>query len=123
MDLDREIPFTQYLRPDGRKRPASIEMPQEIADLAFKFIEAGGWFEVEELTTGHASLTACHIVDDEPQDIAIRVVENGPPVVPAVEALVREAARLMAVTPDHPRNRRNGHPEIFCGRTMTSYKR
>lgn len=86
------IPFTQYLRPDGRKRPAEIEMPDDIEALAFAFIERGGWFEVEELTTGHASLTACHIVDGEPQDIAIRVVENGPPVVPAVEALVRETA-------------------------------
>lgn len=85
------IPFTQYLRPDGRKRPTSIDMPDEIEALAFSFIEAGGWFEVEELTTGHASLTACHIVEGEPQDIAIRVVENGPPVVMAVEELVREA--------------------------------
>ena len=86
------IPFTQYLRPDGRKRPCWIDMPPEVEALAFGFIDRGGWFEVEELTTGHASLTACRMVDDEPQDIAIRVVENGPPVVPAVEALVREAA-------------------------------
>ena len=90
--MSEGIPFTQYLRPDGRKRPVSVEMPDDIEALAFAFIERGGWFEVEELTSGHASLTACHIVDDEPQDIAIRVVENGPPVVPAVEALVREAA-------------------------------
>jgi len=67
-------------------------MSEEIEFLAFKFIEAGGWFEVEELTTGHASLTACHIVDGEPQDIAIRVVDNGPPVVDAVADLVHEAA-------------------------------
>lgn len=86
------IPFTQYLRPDGEKRPTAIDMPEDIEALAFAFIERGGWFEVEELTSGHASLTACHIVDGEPQDIAIRVVENGPPVVPAVEALMREAA-------------------------------
>ncbi len=90
--MSEGIPFTQYLRPDGRKRPTSIEMPDDIEALAFSFIERGGWFEVEELVTGHASLTACHVVDGEPQDIAIRVVENGPPVVPAVEALVREAA-------------------------------
>lgn len=86
------IPFTQYLRPDGRKRPCSIDMPADVEALAFKFIEDGGWFEVEELTTGHASLTACRVVDGEPGDIAIRVVENGPPVLTAVEELVREAA-------------------------------
>lgn len=85
------ISFTQYMRPDGRKVPVSIEMPDEIEALAHVFIESGGWFEVEHLTTGHASLTACHIVDGEPDDIAIRVVQNGPPVVQAVEELVREA--------------------------------
>jgi len=90
--MNNEIPFTQYLRPDGRKRPVSIEVPTKIAQLAFNFIESGGWFEVEELTSGHVSLTACYIVDGEPDDIAIRVVENGPPVVKAVEELVREAA-------------------------------
>ncbi len=86
------IPFTQYLRPDGRQKPVNIEMPDDIEELAFRFIARGGWFEVEHLSTGHASLTACQIVDGEPDDIAIRVVENGPAVVPAVAALVREAA-------------------------------
>jgi hypothetical protein len=90
------IPFTQYLRPDGRQRRTAIEMPEEIEALAFKFIEAGGWFEVEELTTGHASLTACYIVDSEPQDIATRVVDNGPPVVDAVADLVQAAAKWQA---------------------------
>ncbi len=85
------IPFTQYLRPDGRKRATAIDMPADVEALAHAFIERSGWFEVEELTTGDASLTACHLVDGEPQDIAIRVVENGPPVVSAVDALVREA--------------------------------
>lgn len=86
------IPFTQYMRPDGRKVPVSIDMPDDIEALATEFIERGGWFDVEHLSTGHVSLTAGFVVDDEPQDIAIRVVKNGPPVVSAVEALVREAA-------------------------------
>lgn len=86
------IPFTQYMRPDGRKVPISIDMPDDIEALAHSFIEEGGWFEVEHLATGHASLTACWVVDGEPDDIAIRVVKNGPPVVRAVEELVHEAA-------------------------------
>jgi len=87
------IPFTQFLRPNGRRRPTEIDMPSEIEDLAKSFIEAGGWFECEELTTGHASLTACWKDDQEgSKDIAIEVVENGPPVVEAVERLVRKAA-------------------------------
>ena len=85
------IPFTQYLRPDGRKRDVSIDMDEAIEAEAQAFIDSGGWFECEELMTGHASLTACRVVDDEPQDIAIRVVPNGPGVDRAVEDLVREA--------------------------------
>ncbi len=84
------VPFTQYLRPNGRKREISIDLPEEVEALARRFIEGGGWFEVEELTTGHVSLTACAIVDNEPQDIAIRVVPNGPGVAEAVEAIIRE---------------------------------
>jgi hypothetical protein len=89
------IPFTQYMRPDGRQVPVSVERPSDIETLAHSFIDAGGWFEVEHLSTGHASLTACWVVDGEPQDIAIRVVENGPAVPSAVDELVREAAAYM----------------------------
>lgn len=86
------IPFTQYLRPDGRKRQVEIDMEPETETLARKFIDAGGWFEVEELSTGHASLTACAYVNDEPQDIDIEVVPNGPAVPDAVDRLVRRVA-------------------------------
>lgn len=86
------IPFTQYLRPDGRKRSVEIEMSQEIEAMAQKFISSGGWFEVEELYTGHASLTACKEVEaGEPDDIAVEVVPNGPEVPAAVERLVHKA--------------------------------
>ena len=57
------ILFTQYLRPDGRKRGVEIDMSQEVEDLAKRFIAAGGRYECEELTTGHASLTAVYEVD------------------------------------------------------------
>lgn len=86
------IPFTQYLRPNGLKRDVSIDRPTEIEALAFQFIERGGWFEVEELPSRDASLTACFVVDGEPADIAIRVVPNGPGVAEAVDSLVQEAA-------------------------------
>lgn len=89
------IPFTQYLRPNGERRPTEIDMPDEIEALAHKFIEAGGSFECEELTTGHVSLTAVHMVDDEPQDIAIKVCANGPPVIDAVEYVVRQADKWL----------------------------
>ena len=33
------IPFTQYLRPNGRKRDVEIDMPQEVEDLAKRGVE------------------------------------------------------------------------------------
>lgn len=85
------IPFTQYLRPNGRKAQVSIERPPEVTALAQQFIRVGGWFECEELTTGHVSLTACMVVDEEPDDIEIEIVQNGPDVPNAVDRLVRAA--------------------------------
>jgi hypothetical protein len=82
------IPFTQCLRPDGRKRPVEFDRPPEIERLAREFIDHGGYFECEELTTGHASLTAGH-PDAETGDIAIEVVVNGPEVPGAVDRLVK----------------------------------
>jgi hypothetical protein len=86
------IPFTQYLRPDGRTRDEWIDgRPPEIEQLAQQFIAAGGKFEAEVLTTGYVSLTAVFEMNDEMEDIAIRVVPNGPEVLTAVDELVREA--------------------------------
>ena len=85
------IPFTQYLRPDGRRRAVEIDMSQEVEDLAKRFIAAGGRYECEELTTGYASLTAVYEVDSEDQDIAIEVCPNGPEVPERVEKLVRRS--------------------------------
>ena len=93
------IPFTQYLRPNGRKQQVEWDGTDEQEKLASEFIARGGWYECEELSTGHASLTACFIVDDEPQDIAIEVVMNGPAVVDAVDRLIRKSAKYEASPP------------------------
>jgi hypothetical protein len=90
------IPFTQYLRPHGRKRATEIDMPLPIEHLAFTFIKAGGRYEVEELTTGHVSLTAVYEVDGEDQDIAIELCQNAPDqVTEAVEKLVRKSVAFL----------------------------
>lgn len=91
------IPFTQYLRPDGHKREVEIDRPEEIEKLAEEFMARGGYFECEELTTGHASLTACHSKanDGEGGDVAIEVVMNGPRVPDAIDRLVKKAHRWM----------------------------
>ena len=58
----------------------------DVAEQSKAIIDRGWFFEVEELTTGEASLT---VFDPESQvDIAIEVVPNGPEVVSAVDRLV-----------------------------------
>ena len=84
------IPFTQYLRPDGRKQSVEVERPDDIERLAQEFIAAGGYFECEELTTGQVSLTAGH-PSCEAGDMAIVICENGPSVPGAVDKLVANA--------------------------------
>lgn len=82
------VPFTQYLRPDGRKRAQEIDRTPEVEALARGFIGAGGYFEIEELRTGHVSLTA----GMNGEDLAIELEDNQPGLVgPAVDRLVRRA--------------------------------
>lgn len=86
------VPFTQYLRPHGRKTQITIDRPEDIEIMARAFIESGGWFEAEELTTGHVSLTAVrNDKEGEPNDIAIELVMNGPGVPSAGDRLIRKA--------------------------------
>jgi hypothetical protein len=85
------IDFTQYMRPNGRKVPQWIERPDDIEEKAKAVIAAGGRFEVEHLMSGAASLTVAYQDDD----IAIRVVQNGPPVLEAVDAIVEEAYEIL----------------------------
>lgn len=80
------IPFTQFLRPDGRRRAVTIERPQDIEAKANKIIAAGYEFQCEELSTGQCSFTIFDPHDEE--DVAIEVCENGPHVPFAVDRLV-----------------------------------
>jgi hypothetical protein len=94
----KPVQFTQYLRPDGRPRATSFEVPDEVADLAAHVISKGYRFESEVLMTGHVSLAVCGPSLEEPgetDDIAIELVNNGPDVPPAVERLIREAHKLV----------------------------
>lgn len=87
-----DIPFTQYMRPDGRSlerlfgrtKDVTIDRPDHVADKAQQIIAAGYRFECEILSTGEVSLT---ITDDE-ADHAIEVVPNGPGMGEAVDRLV-----------------------------------
>lgn len=91
------IPFTQYLRPDGRTRVVQVERPADIEALAQRCLAAGVRFEVEELMTLEASLAAVRDTPDgEIESLSIQVVPNGPEVLEATDRLIREAAARIA---------------------------
>ena len=82
----------QYMRPNGMRKEASTFRPMDVEIKAGALVDAGYWFECECLLTGEVSLTACYKNSDlEPQDIAIRVCENGPDIPKNVDELVYEA--------------------------------
>jgi len=86
------IPFTQYVRPDGRKRPVTINRPAEIEAKARALLLMGLRLEAEVLTTGHVSFTVYDPVIE--QDIVQEVVQNGPGVDAAIDRLVESAYKL-----------------------------
>lgn len=93
LDQMSGIPFTQYLIPDGRKRAQWIDRSAEVEVLAQSFIAAGGWYECEMLFDYvTVSLRACMNIDNQSHDIGYEIVENGPPVLDAVDRLVRKSA-------------------------------
>lgn len=91
------IPFTQYMRPMGDRKPVTIDRPEEIEKLALWVIDHGAHFDIEVLRTGQISMT-CERGEDV---LAHEVVENGPPVVEAVDRLVKAAHELLQRLP-HP---------------------
>jgi hypothetical protein len=86
------INFTQYLLPNGRREPRTIDRPAEIEAIAQRFIDSGGKYECEVLRTGQVSLTAVKRVNGEEQDVAIVLCANEPDKIgPSVDKLVRES--------------------------------
>ena len=84
------IPFTQYLRPNGKITYIQIDMEdQELHDKAETIIEAGYHFDIEVLRTGMISMTCER--DPDQGEVYIQVCRNGPPVPVAVRTLVEEA--------------------------------
>lgn len=91
------IPFTQFLRPDGRKQSVTIDRPPEIEALARDVMRAGYRMEAEVLTTGEVSFEIVKDVPDpdEGDSLAIEICSNGPEVEGAVDRLILEAAHRL----------------------------
>lgn len=84
-----DIPFTQYLMPNGRQSPVTIDRPQDIATKAFAIIERGYRFECEMLSD-YCTVSLTIANDDD--DHEIEVVPNGPEVPIAIDRMVKRFA-------------------------------
>ena len=99
-----QVPFVQYNLPNGRISHPTFEATDEVAALAEETIALGARFEAEILTTGEVSLT-CFDLETE-IDVAIEICANGPPVIQAVEKVIRDGhaamhSALSETEPDH----------------------
>jgi hypothetical protein len=90
-----EIPFTQFLRPNGDRRQTFIDVPHKVALLAQRFIEEGGAYTSELVQAGIVSLCAEFTLDGERQDIVCLIAPNGPGIEQAVEKVVRESYEFL----------------------------
>jgi len=91
-----DVPFTQYMRPNGRPVPMTIDRPESVANQAQQLLEAGFCLEAEVLTTGQVSIT----VSDGENDIAGELTENGPGILDAVDRLIGRAIAVMKEVKD-----------------------
>lgn len=96
--------FTQFLMPDGRRKLVTVARSAEIEVEAARLEGLGVRFEIEVLTTSEISMTAEIDTDNEDENpvLAMEIVENGPPVLDAVDRLVRAASTYMSARgPSH----------------------
>jgi len=74
-----------------------VYRPDEIAELAHKAQALGAVFTAEKLMTGAVSIACEYELDPEEgtTDIAIKVCPNGPPVLEAVDEVIRKSYELI----------------------------
>jgi len=87
------IPFTQFLRPNGRRALTSIDRPPGIEKMAHELLQIGCKFEIEELQTGPVSMEV--VLNEEP--IASRLCANGPLVPQNVDEVVEEGYKTLVL--------------------------
>lgn len=90
------ITFTQYLRPDGRKRTTYIERTPEIHKLADWLRTRGCYFEIEETTIGTVVM---YVENDEHFDsepVAMEICGNNEDVPKSVDKMIRGAVKRLS---------------------------
>jgi len=83
------IPFTQFVRPNGRQRPTFITRPAEIEARAKAIVALGYVFEIEELTTGEASMEVVHA--QTKAVLCHGLCKNGPAIPATVDDMINHA--------------------------------
>jgi len=87
------VEFTQYMLPDGEKKPIQIHVPMDLQVKATEINKRGYKFEAEVLRTGEVSFT---VADPKlGDDIEIEICPNGPGVMEAVHRLIARAYDLV----------------------------
>jgi hypothetical protein len=90
------VEVTQYMRPDGRPVIMHTDIRNSF-EAPYKAIRMRGWrLAAEHLAGGSVSLA----VEDDEQDFAHEIVDNGPGVQPAIERLI---AAAICVPPESDR--------------------
>ena len=89
------IPFTQFLRPNARRRTISVMAAEDVEKKAHNLIARGCRFEAEVLSTGivHFSVEITKAGEDEV--LANALCENGPVIEQTIEKLVEEAWTIL----------------------------
>lgn len=86
------IPFTQFMRLDGRRKSVSIERPAEVEEIARKCMEVGCRFEIEMLSNGIISMESMLEEDSVACELC---VNDGSDVCAKVDKLVHETWRKL----------------------------
>lgn len=81
------VPFTQYLRPNGRQVQVEIALDADTELKARAILDAGYTFEIEVLRTDEVSATIHSPVLEEDVHHA-RIVPNGPQVPTAIKHMI-----------------------------------
>lgn len=88
------IPFTQFVPPNGRRVACTIDRPEPIALKAKDLLALGYRFETELLSVGVVSMTVEYPEGHElagEEAFVHRLVPNGPTVPDEVDAMILEA--------------------------------
>lgn len=86
------IPFVRQF-PNGRRALSEFSASPEVEELGRKFIALGGAYVCEILPSGYARIAACVQRKGKQVDVEQDACENGPPLVDAVERLVRASVK------------------------------